>query len=188
MKGRGLQIVHIFGDSLWEYGGKVYPNDGFQQNCVVPIYPVDDDEEPVEDEDVDKVEEKDEDKDKEVPVEDKVEENIEKEDEDDNKGSKFFSDDEDENDDTPMLFEDDINFEEDAPTQDVIDSESISAMDEKLLKCLLQACHTKLKDCDLPIHAGVLYQTLMIPCREKYLYIYLEMILLMLNIHHIKKY
>lgn len=187
MKGRGLQIVHIFGDSLWEYGGKVYPNDGFQQNCVVPIYPVDDDEEPAENEDVDKAEEKVEEK-SEEPVENKIEENIEKEDEDDNKGSKFFSDDEDENDDTPMLFEDDINFEEDAPTQDVIDSESISVMDEKLLKCLLQACHTKLKDCDLPIHAGVLYQTLMIPCREKYFYIYLEMILLMLNIHHIKKY
>ena len=34
MKGRGVSVLHIFGDELWKNGGSLVPNDGFGLNCV----------------------------------------------------------------------------------------------------------------------------------------------------------
>jgi len=37
MKGRGLTLMHTFGDYLWKMGTKVPPNDGFTDKRIIPI-------------------------------------------------------------------------------------------------------------------------------------------------------
>lgn len=221
MKGRGISIIHCYEDLLWEYGGKVYPNDGYQPHCVVAIEKVDDDKEEEEGEgdeivkeEVGEKEEENEVKEGEKVIEmnenippipiptttttttmindenillaKEIDSNIDnecltniltKELEKDNCNENidlFGSIDDD--DEIPMLFEDDLD--EDNNEIDIIISDEnenkrkLSEMDEKLKSCLLQCFHSKVKDEDLPIHAGILYQSLMIPCRQKYIYIY----------------
>jgi hypothetical protein len=36
-KGKGLRVVHCFGDLLWLMGGGVYPNDGFGRSAVFSL-------------------------------------------------------------------------------------------------------------------------------------------------------
>lgn len=48
MRGRGIRVIHHYGDALWDAGGRVRPNDGFRGNMVAPIQR----EEGFEDEDV----------------------------------------------------------------------------------------------------------------------------------------
>lgn len=220
MKGRGISIVHCYEDLLWEYGGKIYPNDGYQPNCVVAIEKVDDDDDEMgEEERSEEVKEEDEvvkdeivkEEDEEVKDKEKEEEemndnippipttamtndsNIEnecltniltKELEKDNSKENIDlfgsidNDEEDDDEDIPMLFEDDLD--EDNNEIDLIMSDEnerkkkMCEMDEKLKKCLLQCFRNKVKDEDLPIHAGILYQSLMIPCRQKYIYYYYQ--------------
>ncbi|CAH0516446.1 unnamed protein product [Peronospora belbahrii] len=37
MKGRALKLWHVVGDLLWQMGPKTLPNEGFLDDCVVPI-------------------------------------------------------------------------------------------------------------------------------------------------------
>jgi predicted ribosome-associated RNA-binding protein Tma20/translation initiation factor 1 (eIF-1/SUI1) len=37
MKGRGVRVLHHYGDALWDAGGRVRPNDGFRGNVVAGI-------------------------------------------------------------------------------------------------------------------------------------------------------
>ena len=40
MKGRGLTLIHHFGDFIWQLGNKLPPNDGFAPTRIVPMSPI----------------------------------------------------------------------------------------------------------------------------------------------------
>ena len=35
MKGKGMAVLHVYRDSLWSYGGRKAPNDGFRADEIV---------------------------------------------------------------------------------------------------------------------------------------------------------
>ena len=55
MKGKGMGVLHVYRDSLWAYGGRKVPNDGFKADVIEPAVTKaeaeEDDDEEEEDED-----------------------------------------------------------------------------------------------------------------------------------------